>query len=126
MFARCLWNVEFRVSVKILPASAILEILDLHDPHAVPAVAPQPDGLPLLEHPPRGLEQQPGCRTQRGRRPGGLLISRSLAKGTLPTRSRMTERRLGPAGGLKQHQDLLSNGEEGQAHRIRTQVRARG
>lgn len=59
MFASCCWDVELRIIIRKLFASSILEVLDIPDRLVLPAVAPQPNGLPLLEHPLRGLEQQP-------------------------------------------------------------------
>lgn len=61
MFACCcLWNLEVRLLIRKLLASATLEILDLVNRNVLPAVLPQHDGVTLLEHPPRGLEQRPG------------------------------------------------------------------
>lgn len=59
MFACCFGDVELRIAVRKLLAFSVLEILNLPYRLVLPAVAPEPDGLPLLEHPARCLEQQP-------------------------------------------------------------------
>lgn len=59
MFACCCWNVEVRITIRELLAFSILEILNVPYGLVLPAVAPQPNGLPLLEHLPRDPEQQP-------------------------------------------------------------------
>lgn len=61
MLECCFWNVELRIIVEKHPAYAILEVLNLMHGPVHPAVAAQPDGVSLLEHPLRCLEQQPAC-----------------------------------------------------------------
>lgn len=74
----CFWNVELRIIVEKHPAYAILEVLNLMHGPVHPAVAAQPDGVSLLEHPLRCLEQQPAWKTQRDHWPGASAISLKL------------------------------------------------
>lgn len=59
MFAGCFWNVEVGILMKKHLAPSVLEILNLLYRLVLPAVAPQLDGVSLLEHPAWGLKQQP-------------------------------------------------------------------
>lgn len=85
VLACCPWDVEVRILMRKLPASAVLEILDLVNRDVLPAVAPQRDGVPLLDHPATGLELQPGWKTQ-STGPRGLEISVKPCEGTLASR----------------------------------------
>lgn len=69
VFKFCFWDAEIRILMKILLASAILEILDLYYRSFPPAVTLQLNGLSRIYHPFSGLEQQPAWKTQREHRP---------------------------------------------------------
>lgn len=53
------WDGEARIHMGKFPGFSVLEEYDLVQRLVFPAVAPQQDGLWLLEHQARGLEQQP-------------------------------------------------------------------
>ena len=55
----CLWDREVGTQIGKRLGFSILEEYDLIQRAVFPAVAPQHDGLPFLEHEARGLEQQP-------------------------------------------------------------------
>lgn len=54
------WDVEFRIFMKKPLWFAVLYVGDFVQRLVFPAVASQPNEFPLLEHPLRGLEHQPG------------------------------------------------------------------
>lgn len=55
----CMWDGEAGLHVGKFLRFSILEKYDLMQRLVSPAMAPQHNGLPFLEHQARGLEQQP-------------------------------------------------------------------
>lgn len=85
-------DVEFGILMGKLLASAVPEILHLPHTDVLPAVAPQLQGLTLLQYPASRLEHQPVCKHRA--QPGPAVSARGHAPQALLL---IAESRMGPA-----------------------------